>query len=228
MLPPAPIDLADIYHRLFAHFGPQRWWPGDTPFEVMVGAVLTQNTNWQNVEKAIANLKNDGLLAFGAMESLPRAKLAERIRPCGYYNIKSERLANLLAAIREDADGDLERFFAQDTATLREKLLAVKGIGPETADSILLYAARKPIFVVDAYTHRLLARHEMIDPDEADYHAIQEMFMDALPLDERLFNEYHALIVRVGKEFCKKKRPLCGQCPLGTAEASPPAAAPRQ
>ena len=218
MAAPLSLSLEEIYDRLLTRFGPQHWWPGETPFEVMVGAVLTQNTNWQNVEKAIANLKAAGVMEFTAMVALPPEVLAAHIRPCGYYNIKSGRLKNLLAAIDEESGGDLEAFFAAGTEELRERLLAVKGIGPETADSILLYAAEKPIFVVDAYTHRLLVRHGLMDEDEAEYHAMQEMFMDALPADTALYNEYHALIVRVGKEFCKKKNPRCGECPLGGDE----------
>ncbi|MDA8159889.1 MAG: endonuclease III domain-containing protein [Desulfobacteraceae bacterium] len=209
-----PQALNDIYDRLLARFGPQHWWPGETPFEVMVGAVLTQNTAWSNVEKAIANLKGQGLLDPARLFALPPPLLAEQIRPCGYFNLKAARLHNLLSLIAGRFDGDLDRFFATPLASLRQQLLEVKGIGPETADSILLYAAGKPIFVVDAYTHRLLSRHGLIAEEEADYHQIQALFMDALPADPALFNEYHALIVRVGKEYCKKTGPRCGECPL--------------
>ncbi len=209
-----PQALNDIYDRLLARFGPQHWWPGETPFEVMVGAVLTQNTAWSNVEKAIANLKGQGLLDPARLFALPPLLLAEQIRPCGYFNLKAARLHNLLSLIAGRFDGDLDRFFATPLASLRQQLLEVKGIGPETADSILLYAAGKPIFVVDAYTHRLLSRHGLIAEEEADYHQIQALFMDALPADVALFNEYHALIVRVGKEYCKKTGPRCGECPL--------------
>lgn len=204
--------LLDIYHILFDRFGPQRWWPGDSPFEVMVGALLTQNTNWSNVSRAISNLKKDNLLSFDALEALPVEVLAERIRPSGYYNMKAARLKNLLALIRENG-GDLESLFNKDAAELRERFLAVNGIGPETADSILLYAAEKPVFVVDAYTHRILVRHGLIS-EEATYYEIQDLFTDTLAKDVSLYNEYHALLVRLGKEFCKKSKPRCEGCPL--------------
>jgi len=204
--------LLAIYHRLLDHFGPQHWWPGDTPFEVLVGAVLTQNTNWTNVSRAIDNLKTAGLLTPETLHELPAAVLAEYIRPSGYYNLKAKRLKNLLALIASHQDG-LDGLFALETDALRQELLTVKGIGPETADSICLYAAEKPLFVVDAYTHRIFSRHDIL-PEEADYHEIQELFMDSLPADTALYNEYHALIVRLGKEFCKKSKPLCDSCPL--------------
>lgn len=206
--------LLPIYTALLDHFGPQHWWPGDTPLEVLVGAVLTQNTNWGNVSRAIANLQGENLLSFAALVSLPEAVLAEKIRPSGYFNLKARRLKNLLALIsREEPAGDLDRFFSRETPALREKLLTVKGIGPETADSILLYAAGKPVFVVDAYTYRMLRRHGLIG-EETSYAEMQELFMDNLPADVQLFNEYHALIVRLGKEYCKKSRPRCQHCPL--------------
>jgi len=204
--------IVEIHTRLFDHFGPQHWWPGDTPFEIMLGAVLTQNTSWRNVSMVIEALKGEGLLSFSALEALPTEFLAEKIRPSGYYNQKAKRLKGLFAAIREDS-GDLETFLDQDGATLREKLLAVKGIGPETADSITLYAAGKPVFVVDAYTYRILLRHDLI-ADDAGYEEIQELFLGKLPTETQLFNEYHALLVRLAKEYCKKNNPLCDACPL--------------
>ncbi|HCC54164.1 MAG TPA: endonuclease [Desulfobulbaceae bacterium] len=178
----------------------------------MLGAVLTQNTSWRNVSMVIETLRQDGLLSFEALEDLPLEVLAEKIRPSGYYNQKARRLKGLFAAIREDS-GSLEDFFNQDTYTLREKLLAVKGIGPETADSITLYAAGKPVFVVDAYTYRILLRHDLIAED-AGYEEIQELFLGKLPTEAQLFNEYHALLVRLAKEYCKKSNPLCDSCPL--------------
>jgi endonuclease-3 related protein len=207
-----PNRLLNIYNILLDHFGPQHWWPGDTPFEVMVGAVLTQNTNWTNVSRAIDNLKEAGLLTPGALAALPEEILAQHIRPAGYFNLKAGRLHNLLALITE-YEGGLDGLFAEDTASLRTLLLSVRGIGPETADSILLYAAERPVFVVDAYTHRILSRHALI-AEEADYYEIQETFLDELPEDTALFNEYHALLVRLGKEFCKKSTPRCPDCPL--------------
>jgi endonuclease-3 related protein len=204
----------EIYEILLSHFGPQGWWPGETPLEIMVGAVLTQNTSWTNVSKAIANLKKENLLSFEKLHALPVEALAEKIRPAGYFNLKAARLQNLLAFIAREYNGSLEEMFAVDMQTLREGILSVKGIGPETSDSILLYAGRKAVFVVDAYTHRIFARHNIIAAEDG-YHEIQEYFALALPEDVELFNEYHALIVRLGKEFCKKSKPLCARCPLG-------------
>lgn len=202
-----------IYHRLDEYFGPQGWWPGETPFEVVVGAVLTQNTNWSNVEKAITNLKADGLLSFEVMAAISLEVLAEYIRPSGYFNIKARRLKNLLVMIDREYQGRLELLLGDEMERGRENLLSVQGIGPETADSILLYAGNHPIFVVDAYTHRVFSRHRLV-ADESDYDLLQEAFMAALPADSTLFNQYHALIVRVGKEYCRKKKPLCELCPL--------------
>ncbi len=205
--------LLDIYQSLLSCFGPQKWWPGDSPFEVMVGAVLTQNTNWTNVSRAIENLKRENLLSFRVLHELPQEVLAENIRPAGYFNLKANRLKNLLQLIANDYGGNLSDFFSEETSVLRECLLNVKGIGPETADSILLYAAGKPSFVVDTYTHRILSRHGII-PEESSYYDIQEYFVDTLPEDTQLYNEYHALLVRLGKEYCKKGKPLCEECPI--------------
>ena len=204
----------EIYEILLKHFGPQAWWPGETPFEVMVGAVLTQNTNWTNVSRAIDNLKKENLLLFGKMHELPVELLAEKIRPAGYFNLKAGRLKNLLNFIGGEYNGSLEDMFKEDAVSLREKILTVKGIGPETADSILLYAGNMPVFVVDTYTHRIFCRHAII-AEEDGYYEIQDYFMLSLPEEIELFNEYHALIVRLGKEFCKKSKPLCKKCPLG-------------
>ncbi|MCL2459387.1 MAG: endonuclease III domain-containing protein [Desulfobulbus sp.] len=205
--------LNAIYDRMLTHLGPQHWWPAETPFEVMVGAILTQNTAWKNVERAIANLKGAGVLSLAALTDLPAALLAEYIRPAGYYNVKAGRLHNLLHFITDQYGDDLQSFLAQPLPQLREQLLSVRGVGRETADSILLYAAGLPIFVVDAYTHRILARHQVIDEDFG-YEAIQELFMDGLPCEAQLYNEYHALLVRVGNVYCKKKNPACAACPL--------------
>ncbi|MCB2183455.1 MAG: endonuclease III domain-containing protein [Desulfobulbaceae bacterium] len=184
----------------------------------MVGAVLTQNTNWSNVNRAITNLKNDDLLSFEALSALPEGMLAEKIRPSGYYNLKARRLKNLLALISAEApSGDLDSFLGQDTGQLRSKLLSVKGIGPETADSILLYAGQKPVFVVDTYTYRMLTRHGFIG-EETDYYEMQDLFMDTLERDVALFNEFHALIVCLGKDYCRKSKPRCQECPLGKFE----------
>lgn len=205
--------LLEIYNTLYDRFGPQHWWPGDTPFEVMVGAVLTQNTNWGNVSKAIDNLKNGNILSFEALAALYVEELAAYIRPAGYYNLKASRLQNLLRFIEERHQGRLADFFEQDTAALRRQLLSVKGVGPETADSIILYAAGKPVFVVDAYTYRIMNRHGLAAEDDG-YDELQDIFVSSLPEDAALFNEYHALLVRLGKDYCKKNRPLCSGCPL--------------
>jgi len=205
-------QLKEIYDLLFKRFGPQDWWPGDTPFEVIVGAILTQNTNWTNVEKAITNLKNAKVLPPDKLRLLDIKKLAELIRPAGYFNIKAKRLKNFLDWFFENYSGKLENLKNVQTDELRQQLLSVKGIGPETADSILLYALNRPVFVVDAYTARICSRHHLTD-EGADYHQIQEMFESNLASDIQLFNEYHALIVHVGKDFCKPT-PKCEECPL--------------
>jgi len=204
--------LGQMYTRLFEAFGPQQWWPAQTQFEVIVGAILTQNTNWGNVEKALVNLKSKNLLSAHAFQNISQRKLAALIKPAGYFNVKAKRLKNFISFLFKEYNGHLRKMRKEERSTLREKLLAVNGIGPETADSILLYAFDMPVFVVDAYTKRILTRHNIIGIDE-DYHAVQEKFMKALKCDTQMFNEYHALIVRLGKEYCKPK-PLCEQCTL--------------
>ncbi len=205
-------ELRNIYDVLYKSFGPQHWWPGDTPFEVIVGAILTQNTNWINVEKAITNIKNADALTPEKLHHLDINKLAQLIRPAGYFNIKAKRLKNFLDWFFNNYSGHLENLENIRIPQLREQLLSVKGIGPETADSILLYALNRPVFVVDAYTARICSRHHLITED-SDYHSIQETFQSNLPSDTQLFNEYHALLVRLGKDFCKPK-PKCEICPL--------------
>lgn len=205
-------QLQELYEILLKTYGPQHWWPGDTPFEVMVGAVLTQNTNWTNVEKAIANLKEAGVLSLKDLSGLEPERLAGLIRPAGYYNLKAGRLGNLLRMVNEQWEGDLDYFFGQSTDTIRRSLIATKGIGPETADSITLYAAGRPVFVVDTYTFRILGRHGLAE-EAMGYFELQEVFMDSLPHEVELFNEFHALLVRLGKERCKKSKPKCQGCP---------------
>jgi endonuclease-3 related protein len=178
---------------------------------MIVGAILTQNTAWRNVEQAIGNLKQEGVLTPQGLRTLDETRLAGLIRPAGYYNVKAKRLKGLMAFLDKEYGGDLQRMFAEPLASLREKILMVKGVGPETADSILLYAAGKPIFVVDAYTRRVLSRHGIIDG--ASYGEIQDLLMRSLPSDVSLFKEYHALFVRLAKTFCKTE-PLCTGCPL--------------
>jgi len=210
---PAPSPLIEICDALYKHYGPQHWWPGDTEFEMMVGAVLTQNTNWGNVEKAIANLKAAGALSAKAIHNMPDAELAELIRPSGYFNIKAGRLKAFISYFLEKYGGSVARMKKADCGRLRDEVLAVKGIGPETADSILLYALGCPTFVVDAYTKRIFSRHGFFAED-ADYHDVQKFFMDRLPKDVQLYNEYHALIVRLAKDRCLKKAGKCGICML--------------
>jgi len=203
-----------IFDLLLARFGPQHWWPADSHFEVLVGAVLTQNTSWKNVRRAIDVLRDQGCLNFEALDSLAVDDLAVLIQPCGYHSVKAKRLKNLLAMLRREYAGDVNAIARDELPAARSKLLAVSGVGPETADAILLYAAGHPIFVVDAYTHRVFSRHFLV-PEESDYDEIQSAFMAALPTDAALFNEYHALIVELGKRYCKKRQPLCADCPLG-------------
>lgn len=203
--------LTDYYEAMYAAFGPQRWWPGKTRFEIMVGAVLTQNTAWTNVEKAIARLKKEKLLTPERMHAAKDAGLAELIRSAGYFNVKAKRLRNLTTRILQD--GGLAMFLRKDASELREELLSVNGIGPETADSIMLYAAGKSEFVVDAYTKRIFTRHGLV-AEKDGYEEVKALFTGCLAPDAKVFNEYHALIVRTGKEYCRPREPLCAKCPL--------------
>ncbi|MDA8104505.1 MAG: hypothetical protein M0Z71_03910 [Nitrospiraceae bacterium] len=204
--------LTHIYKKLYSAFGPQHWWPGETPFEVAVGAILTQNTNWGNVEKAITNLKNERKLNAAALHSLPVGRLASMIRPAGYFNIKATRLKHFMDFLVREYGGSMAKMKKEEVDVIRKKLLAVNGIGPETADSIILYALEKPVFVIDAYTKRVLSRHNILDHDSS-YDKFQQLFHRNLGKDVQLFNEYHALIVRVAKEHCKTK-PICAGCPI--------------
>ncbi|MGA2332723.1 MAG: endonuclease III domain-containing protein [Syntrophales bacterium] len=204
--------LLEIYETLNAHFGDLNWWPGNSPFEVIVGAILTQNTAWRNVEKAITRLKSKKLLHPARILEIDDSALADLIRPAGYYNIKTQRLKSFIRFLYYEFGGKLENMFAEDLWCLRAKLLMVKGIGEETADSILLYAGEKPIFVVDAYTRRVLQRHDIIRSD-ATYKGIQNLFMTHLPRSVPLYNQYHALFVNTGKYFCARN-PRCEGCPL--------------
>jgi len=201
-----------IFDRLHGFFGPQNWWPADTPFEVIVGAILTQNTSWKNVAHAVANLREHGLLSFEALCAVPEPLLAELIRSSGYYNQKARKLKAFCRHVCETRHADLDRFLAQDTDTLRSELLRIRGVGPETADSIVLYAAHKPSFVVDTYTHRVFSRHGWVQ-ESPSYDELRGFFMDCLEADVGLFQELHALLVRTGHLFCRKT-PRCGGCPL--------------
>lgn len=213
----APMSQADtilgMYEAMHAALGDSDWWPGETPFEISIGAILTQNTNWTNVEKAIDNLKNADLLSPEAMHDQDIHELAELIRPAGYYNIKARRIFNFLEFLKNEVSYDLLALKEYSLEDVRPKILGVNGIGPETADAILLYALDFPTFVVDAYTARLAHRHGLAF-EGIDYHELQSLFMDVLPQDVAMYNEYHALIVRIGKDWCKKKQGLCDTCPL--------------
>ena len=194
-------------------YGPSGWWPGETPLEIAVGAVLTQNTAWTNVEKAIALLKEHSMLDVRRIHSARPETLASLIRPSGYYNLKSARLKNLMQVIMDLSAGDVDDFFGRDLEDLRSVLLAVNGIGKETADSICCYAAGKIIFVVDAYTRRILSRHGMGE-GPADYDTIRRLFEASLPRDLAVYKDLHAYLVFVGKDFCRKSGPWCESCPL--------------
>jgi endonuclease III related protein len=205
--------LEEYFNSLFTAFGPQHWWPGQTPFEVIVGAILTQNTSWTNVEVAIANLRREQLLSPAKILAAPPARLERLVRPSGYFRQKARKLKAFCEFLRSEYGGSLREMFAAPTIALREQLLGVWGIGPETADSILLYAGGHGVFVVDAYTKRMLARHGWTG-ETARYDDVRWMFERQFPGDAKRFNEFHALIVRAGKKFCRKHDPLCGGCPL--------------
>ncbi len=205
--------LKGMYDALLSELGPSAWWPGETPFEIAVGAILTQNTNWKNVERAIANLKQADALTPAGLRAVPLERLEDLIRPSGHFRIKSKRLTEFLEFLEQESCTRIEDLGSQSLENLRPKLLEVRGIGPETADSILLYALSKPTFVVAAYTVRLLGRHGLI-PEQTHYHEVQDIFLSALPEDVALYNEYHALIVRAAKQWCAKSRPKCALCPL--------------
>ncbi|VGO14611.1 Endonuclease III [Pontiella desulfatans] len=205
-----PIQSA--FDALFERFGQQHWWPARTRLEMMLGAILTQNTAWTNVEKAIANLRKAEALTVESLTNASQDEIAQWIRPAGYFNQKSGYIKGMVGVIRERFEGSLNPLFALDTPTLRKELLSWKGVGPETADSILLYAARRPVFVVDAYTKRICSRHGWMG-EKATYDDVAKLFTENLPADVELFNEYHALIVRLCKEHCNTK-PKCNGCPL--------------
>jgi endonuclease III related protein len=212
-LPESPPALRTYYDALFAAHGPQHWWPGRTAFEVIVGAILTQNTSWSNVEIAIRNLRRESLLTPRAIEDVSVARLARLVRSSGYFRQKAKKLKCFVRFLRSECGGSLARMFRTPTAVLREKLLSVHGIGPETADSILLYAGKHRVFVVDAYTRRLLERHKLAASSQS-YEDIRQLFERSIPGDASLYNEFHALIVRTGKEYCRTRNPRCSECPL--------------
>lgn len=205
--------LLDLYERLLSAYGPQHWWPGDQePFVVVLGAILTQSTSWANVERALAGLRAGGLLSPRAILTAPEETLAAAIRSSGYFRVKARRLRAFARVLEERFGGSLERLFALPAAELRAALLGIDGVGPETADDVILYAAREPVFVIDAYTRRVMSRLG-VRPVSDSYERWQALFMDNLPRDATLFNEYHALLVRHAKSICRKT-PLCGRCAL--------------
>ena len=204
--------LLEIYDRLIAEYGPQHWWPGETPFEVIIGAILTQSAAWTNVEKAINNLKSAGMLSSREIRELPVEELALLIRPSGYYNDKTRKLKSFVNRLYEKHEDSLDKLFALDVNSLRNELLSIHGIGEETADSIILYASGKPVFVIDAYTKRIINRIGLLTASEK-YAVCQKYFMDNLPADLQMFTEYHALLVNLGKTACRMV-PVCEKCCL--------------
>jgi endonuclease-3 related protein len=211
-IPPSG-KLLRYYEVMSGALGPMRWWPAQTPFEVIVGAILTQSTAWGNVERAIANLRAAKMLTPAAVLRVPLSRLAELVRPSGYFRQKSKKLKAFVRFLQNEYGGSLKRMFQTPTLELREKLLAVHGIGPETADSILLYAGNQPVFVVDAYTHRILGRHG-ITYGKPDYEKVRAFIEPSIPRQPELYNEFHALIVNTGKNWCRKSAPRCDECPL--------------
>ena len=208
--------VIDLYNRMYEAFGQQYWWPADTPFEVIVGAILTQNTSWKNVETAITALKENDLLSAKAIASAPEDELAEAIKPSGYYRQKAGRLKDFTSWLIEAYGADLDKMFDNPTVALRDILLSRKGIGPETADSILLYAGGKPVFVIDAYTRRIVHRVGLTNEDA--YGELQRFFERNLPVDTVLYKEFHALLVELGKRYClaDHAKAKCGECPVGS------------
>lgn len=224
-----PDNLYEVYKTLKQAFGHQNWWPGDTPIEVAVGAILTQNTAWSNVEKAIRNLKRANQLSVNALWEISFEDLAHLIRPAGYYNVKAKRLKSFIRYIIENYDGELSEFLSRPLEDLRRELLSINGIGEETADSIILYAAKKPTFVIDAYTRRIFSRHKIVVPgakkvkgstllkqdySKMSYAEWKEIFENNLQKNEMVFNDFHAQIVYTGKIFCRASKVLCEKCPL--------------
>jgi endonuclease-3 related protein len=205
--------LREYFRALFRTYGPQKWWPGRTRFEIIVSAILTQNTSWTNVERALRLMRRERLLTPAAIIEISTEKLASLIRSSGYFRQKARKLKEFVAFLQTQHGGSLNKLFRTPTAALRQQLLTVHGIGPETADSILLYAGNHPVFVVDAYTRRIMERHELVHP-KSTYEEIRELVEKSLPCEVAVFNEFHALIVHVGKNFCRPKTPICSSCPL--------------
>ena len=212
--------LRQFYETLFEHLGPQGWWPARTRLEVILGAILVQNTSWKNAALAIKRLREAGLLKLARLQLASPPRLEACVRPAGFYRQKAAAIRGFLDWLERSSEGSLARLFARPAAEVRRELLRIKGLGPETVDAILLYAGRQPFFVADAYTRRILSRHGFVPP-AAGYDAVQEYLHRFLPSDPSLFNEFHALLVEAGKRFCKRREPNCDACPLG--EFLPPA-----
>jgi endonuclease III related protein len=207
------LELLEYYQELVKKLGPQNWWPARTRFEVILGAILTQNTSWNNVRLAIRRLRKADLMNHQSLSRAPLSEIESAIRPAGFFRQKAQTIRNFVSWLERSYGGSLDRMFRQPAERLRRELLSIKGLGPETADAILLYAGRMPYFVADAYTRRILGRHEFFAP-EAGYSEVQEHLHHYLPRDARLFNEYHALLVEVGKRYCKRSEAQCSGCPL--------------
>jgi len=201
------------YRILLKELGPQNWWPAQTKWEVVIGVILTQNTNWKNVERAIENLNSKGLIDIEKLANASLKDISEAIRPSGYYNQKAKKLKHISTYIKEKYNGNLENFYDKSLEGLRCELISIWGIGKESADSIILYSAEKPIFVVDTYTLRILKRHNVID-ENTGYDEVQSLFMESLDKDVNVYNEYHALLVNIGKNYCTKNKPNCELCVL--------------
>jgi endonuclease-3 related protein len=210
-----PASLLTIYDQLYNTFGPRYWWPAESRLEIIIGAVLTQGVSWRNVEKAIGNLKNTGNMDFNALLQMNDDVMSGLLHPAGYHRQKTRKLKTLLGWIDKRFEGDIDAMFNGPTAELRRELLNLWGIGPETADSILLYAGGHPVFVVDAYTQRIFSRMGLVE-EELDYQALQNYFQENLPPQAELYNEYHALLVTLGANFCRKRGPRCGGCPVAS------------
>lgn len=206
------VRLSLIYKKLLSRFGKQNWWPGDSALECALGAILTQNTSWVNAEKAISNLKSVMNINISNIDAISADELSHTIKPSGFYIRKAQSIKRLAELIKKEYGGDIEKMKDAETNFIREQLLSIKGIGPETADCILLYVLEKPAFVVDKYTYRILFRHGFVENDTT-YESMQRLFMENLETDTEMFGEYHAQIVQVGKKYCKK-RADCEDCPL--------------
>ncbi len=207
-------QLLAVYQTLKNHFGHRGWWPGETKIEIITGAILTQNTAWKNVEKAISNLKKENVLSYKGLSAIPQEELAERIRSSGYFNQKAKKIKEFISFLKSNHAGSVSRMFREETSRLREQLLSVNGIGPETADSILLYAGNHPVFVVDLYTYRVLTRHGWME-EGVKYEEMRRYFEQNLPRDVELYKDFHAQIVAVGNSYCRRTA-KCEECPLKT------------